>query len=460
MPPAWHRFFGAASQARLAVIEELRGAGFSSVEWENGAPETSGGIVFFAEPTQQVFDFICEESRQGLNRVLAVALAPSALKPSAKWALLRYGSSDTLTWNAATAAEIAARFERWREVDALVESGEVRSALVGEGQVWKSVLRQVVEAARFTDACVLLTGESGTGKELVARLIHSLGPGPLKHDVVLVDCSTIVPELSGSEFYGHEKGAYTGAVLPRDGAFALAHGGTLFLDEVGELPPGLQAQLLRVVQEHTYKRVGGNTWQRADFRLVCATNRDLDKEAEAGRFRRDFYHRIAGICLRLPPLRERAADIPLLARYFLAQLQPNGDAPGLDPAVESWLLERAYPGNIRDLKQIITRIWSRHVGTGPITPGEVPPEDRPTEGTIADDWRDDPLEAVVRRALSAGAGMKEIGRAAQAAAERIAIEDEQGNLPRAARRLGISDRALQMRRASYRKPPAADSATA
>src|SRR5437763_9151048 len=135
-----------------------------------------------------------------------------------------------------------------------------------------------MEAAFFTDAPVLSTGETGTGKELIARLVHSLDARSKKRDLVVVDCTTIVPTLSGSEFFGHERGAFTGAVSTREGAFALADGGTLFLDEVGELPLTLQPRLLRVLQEHTYKRVGGNLWQEAKFRLVCATNRNLETE--------------------------------------------------------------------------------------------------------------------------------------------------------------------------------------
>src|SRR5262249_5035658 len=143
--------------------------------------------------------------------------------------------------------------------------------------------------------------------------------------------------LSGSEFFGHERGAFTGAVSQRDGAFALADGGTLFLDEVGELPLPLQAQLLRVVQERTYKRVGGNTWHRTNFRLVCATNRDLLAQVGRGEFRADLYYRIASFVCKLPPLRQRLDDVIPLAEYFLRQMYPNGEPPQLDDAVRAYL---------------------------------------------------------------------------------------------------------------------------
>src|SRR6202023_58747 len=145
--------------------------------------------------------------------------------------------------------------------------------------------------------------------EVAANLIHRLNTRADKRDMVILDCSTIVSDLSGSEFFGHERGAFTGALTERQGAFALANGGTLFLDEIGELPLPLQAQLLRVVQERTYKRLGGNTWRRTDFRLVCATNRDLVELIRRGEFRADLYYRIASFVCKLPALRERLEDI-------------------------------------------------------------------------------------------------------------------------------------------------------
>jgi transcriptional regulator with GAF, ATPase, and Fis domain len=221
-----------------------------------------------------------------------------------------------LAWSgpADLARAVALRLERWEQVDRVVNSAVVRDHLVGQGPAWLSLMRQIVEVARFTDASILITGESGTGKELVARLVHTLDPRPDKKDLVVLDCTTVVPELSGSEFFGHERGAFTGAVATREGAFALADGGTLFLDEVGDLPLPLQGQLLRVVQERMYKRIGGNHWHRAEFRLVCATNRDLPHEVERAAFRSDFYYRIANWPCRLPPLCERREDILLLGR--------------------------------------------------------------------------------------------------------------------------------------------------
>jgi transcriptional regulator with GAF, ATPase, and Fis domain len=302
---------------------------------------------------------------------------------------------------------------------------------------------------------MLVTGESGTGKELVARLIHTLDSRPRKANLVVLDCTTVVPELSGSEFFGHERGAYTGAVSSRDGAFALADGGTLFLDEVGELPLTLQSELLRVVQEHTYKRVGSNTWQKTEFRLVCASNRQLLEEKAQGRFRPDLYYRIANWTCHLPPLCERREDILPLANYFVGQLRAGERPPELGDAVQEFLVNREYPGNIRELRQIVSRMVYRHVGSGPITPGYIPEDQRPEPGRNGLSWRDEEFERAIRRAVSMGATLREIGRFAEDTAVRIAVAEEGGSLQRAAGRLGVVDRTLQMRYAAWRRQESA-----
>ena len=282
------------------------------------------GIVFFGEATAELSAFLRAATRNGRERVIAVATSREA-QASGAWAVLEAGASDLLLWRSdETARSIYERLERWRNIDDLVDSPIVRQSLVGRSPAWIAVLRQIVEIAVSSDVPVLLTGESGTGKELVARVIHALGPRARQHQLVLVDCTTIVPELSGSEFFGHERGAFTGAIATRDGAFALADGSTLFLDEIGELSLTLQAELLRVVQERTYKRVGSNQWQRTNFRLVCATNRSLLDEQAQGRFRRDLFYRIAGCTCVLPPLRARREDILLLVEHFMTELRPDG----------------------------------------------------------------------------------------------------------------------------------------
>lgn len=298
---------------------------------------------------------------------------------------------------------------------------------------------------------MLITGETGTGKELVARLIHSLDPHVKDQELVILDCSTIVPELAGSEFFGHERGAFTGALITREGAFALADGGTLFLDEIGELPLHLQVQLLRVIQEGTYKKVGSNTWKSTRFRLICATNRDLSEEVKKGRFRADLFYRIASWTFHLPPLRERKEDILPLALHFLKTKHFNGEIPSdIDEPVRHYLMQRDYPGNIRELMQLIIRLGSRHVGPGPVTLGDIPTDERFINNEISGEWRDPRFEQSIRDALMLGFGIKEISRATSETAIRIALREEGGNLQRAAKRLGITDRALQLRQASQR----------
>jgi transcriptional regulator with GAF, ATPase, and Fis domain len=372
---------------------------------------------------------------------------------AASWALLRAGAADVVSWGSKTsAAEIAARLARWDEVDDLVASPLVRDRLIGESVRWRSLVRRIVEVARFTDSPVLVTGETGTGKELVARLVHDLDARTPKRALILLDCTTIVPTLSGSEFFGHERGAFTGAVATRDGAFALADGGTLFLDEVGELPLGLQAELLRVVQEGTYKRVGSNTWLDTRFRLVCATNRDLREHAGKDAFRWDFYYRIAGHAIRLPSLRERVADIIPLVRYFLRELTPaREEPPDLDPAVRDFLVSREYPGNVRDLRQLVIRITSRHVGPGPITLGDLPEDERSAAGAASQPWQDESFESAIRALLARGLTLDRLASTAKETAVRIAIDEAGNNLPRAAARLGVTARALQQRRKDARE---------
>jgi transcriptional regulator with GAF, ATPase, and Fis domain len=451
MMSVWHHFVGWANDpSRKAVVDALSEAGLATKPFEPGA----GGacVLFIDHINPRHLDLLREISIDGLERVLAISPTGSALSSEDAWRLLEAGASDVFAWNhsANPAAEVAERFERWARIDSLVNSSQVQSILVGNSPAWVSILRRIVEVASFTDASVLLQGESGTGKELAARLIHALDSRPRKRDLVVVDCTTIIPELSGSELFGHERGAFTGAVATREGAFALADGSTLFLDEVGELPLALQAELLRAVQERTYKRVGSNTWQRSDFRLVCATNKDLLLAVEQGEFRRDLYHRIATWSCRLPPIRERPEDILPLACHFLQQLRADKQAPGLDEPVREFLVKHDYPGNVRDLKQLVTRIWCRHVGAGPITVGDIPEEDRATQQCGQTDWCDESFALAIRRALALGIGLKEIGRAAENTAVRIAVGDENGNLQRASRKLGVTNRALQIRRRAVR----------
>ncbi|WP_394839571.1 sigma 54-interacting transcriptional regulator [Pendulispora rubella] len=422
-----------------AVREDLERRGVHIVE-DDGTPQV--GLLLFDVVGPELEGALREWSHAGGSRIIAIALHADALSSGKTWRLLAAGAKEVVVWQPdEVAAVIAARSERWNEVDRLLESPLVSSYVVGGSPVLRQVLRQIVEVAVFTTTSVLLLGESGTGKEQVARLIHSLDRRPDKGELITVDSATIVPELSGSEFFGHERGAFTGAASRRDGAFALAHKGTLFLDEVGELPEALQAQLLRVVQERTYKRVGGNQWFEIDFRLISATNRDLPAEVERKGFRADFFYRIGTWTFRLPPLRERREHILPLAEHFARQyLGPAGRMVILDERVCEFLLRRDYPGNVRELRQVVERLCARHVGGGPLTAGDIPPDDLPPASERAERRIDSAVEEAVQR----GFGLKEIGQVARDAAIRAALSAAARNVPRAAKMLKVTDRALQM----------------
>jgi transcriptional regulator with GAF, ATPase, and Fis domain len=440
-------------ERRAALVRTLSAEGIELISDADDANGSVPILLLLGEIGAQSLDAVQRLSCAGSRR-LVVALAPEIGEEAANgWELMSLGASEVLPWKALLArpGTLGARLQRWQAIDQIIASPLVRENLVGSSPAWITLLRNVVEVACYTTAPVLLLGESGTGKELLARLIHTLDPRPENRELVVLDCTTVVPELSGSEFFGHERGAFTNAHAARDGAFALADGGTLFLDEIGELPPPLQAQLLRVVQENTYKRLGSNTWQRAEFRLICATNRNLWNDVTVGGFRRDLYYRLAGWVLRVPSLHERGDDVLPLATHFLSAVCPGTARAGFDPAISAYLKRREYPGNIRDLRQLMLRIGMRHVGEGPISFADIPDDKRPIVPLPPLPWQDLELERAVGRAISLGFGLKEISRVASEIAVRHAMRST-GCLHDAALRLGVTDRALQMRQASARGP--------
>jgi two-component system NtrC family response regulator len=248
-------------------------------------------------------------------------------------------------------------FERRRlaeEVRELrIRAGGVEREIISVSPAMKQVLA-VADRVAGTDATVLITGESGTGKEAVARRIHVRSRRP-EAPFVAVNCAAIPGELLESELFGHARGAFTGAVRDRAGRFRQASGGTLFLDEVGEIPPGLQAKLLRVVQERVVDVVGGDRPVPVDVRIVTATNRDLPDRIREGTFREDLYYRLNVVEIRVPPLRERPEDVPPLVDYFMKELG-TGRELTVPPVVMEELKSRSWPGNVRELKNACERM--------------------------------------------------------------------------------------------------------
>jgi len=255
---------------------------------------------------------------------------------------------------ASAALENAREVETLKTVNSLLEE-QSETGIVGQSAVMRRLLETIARLAP-QDATVLILGESGTGKEMVARALHR-SSRRAKGAFVGINCAALSPALLESELFGHEKGAFTGAVAQKKGKLERAEGGTVFLDEVGELAPELQAKLLRVLQEREFERVGGNKTLRLDIRLIAATNRDLAAEVKRRAFREDLFHRLNVVALKTPPLREHREDIPELARFFLARASARCGrrVSAISPQAERYLVAYGWPGNVRELENVIER---------------------------------------------------------------------------------------------------------
>jgi transcriptional regulator with GAF, ATPase, and Fis domain len=261
------------------------------------------------------------------------------------------------------------QYKRRLEVENEYLQDEIRAEsgfdhIIGESESLRAVLRKVRQVAGV-ETTVLLTGETGTGKELIARGIHEASARK-DRPLIKINCGAIPQGIVESELFGHEKGAFTGAIQKRIGRFELADKGTLFMDEVGELPLDTQVKLLRVLQEQEFERVGSTKPIRVDVRLISATNRDLEKEVAEGCFRSDLFYRLNVFPIRVPPLRERPGDIPVLVDYFLAQFQRKlgKSLKGVTPETLDQLQRYAWPGNIRELQNVLERACV--LATGPV----------------------------------------------------------------------------------------------
>jgi len=309
--------------------------------------------------------------------------------------------------------------------------GYRQDGLVGSSEALQEVMRQVRKVAPLKTT-VLLTGESGTGKELVARALHELSPRA-SFPFVAVNCGAIPSELIESELFGHVRGAFTDASRDKKGLAAEADGGTLFLDEIGELPPALQVKLLRFLQDEEVRRVGDVRSEKVDVRVVAATARDLQRAVRDGQFREDLFYRLHVIGIRLPPLRERPDDVPLLVDHFLAKYRRlRGDAPLARVSPEALEALRSYrwPGNVRELEHAVERAVV--LADGP----EIREEDLPDE--LRASPRPSPPVALPAGTLS----VKRATRAVEEQLIRQALEQTGGNRTRAAELLELSYRAL------------------
>jgi DNA-binding NtrC family response regulator len=249
----------------------------------------------------------------------------------------------------------AQRFRENRDASNAENEGTRKVRLIGSSPAWIEIFKSIGKVAR-TDVGVLLLGESGTGKEIVARTIHENSVRS-RRPFIIVNCAALPPDLLESELFGHERGAFTGAINQKIGKFEAAEGGTVFLDEIGELPLALQPKLLRVLQEHTFERIGGTVSIHADVRIVAATNRSIEEDVEEKTFRADLFYRLNAFTIQLPPLRERRSDILPLAEYFLERYADRSHVamPGLTEDAILCLQQYSYPGNVRELEHLMER---------------------------------------------------------------------------------------------------------
>jgi DNA-binding NtrC family response regulator len=302
-----------------------------------------------------------------------------------------------------------------------IERLDAPSGIVTEDPAMKELLGVLARVAG-SELPVLVQGESGTGKELVARALHRQSPRA-GHAFVAINCGALPENLLESELFGHEKGAFTGAVARKPGLFEVADRGVLFLDEIGEVSPAVQVKLLRVLETKEFTRLGSTRPQRSDLRIVSASNRDLKQETRSGGFREDLYYRLNGVTVRLPPLRERRGDVPLLARHFLRQL---GSKKAFAPRAIEALAGYAWPGNVRELQMVVHRAMI-------LAPGELIdavdlPAAEPASGG----------SGFLESALGAGLTLEELEREYI----RRVLEQHQGHRGRTAKALGIDPKTL------------------
>ncbi len=321
----------------------------------------------------------------------------------------------------------------------------VAPAMIGRSPVMETLRKRIAQIGP-TRETVLITGESGTGKELVANSLHAASPRA-NQPVICFNCPALSPQLMESELFGHDKGAFTGADTQRVGRFELADRGTILMDEITEIPPSLQAKLLRVLQERTFERVGSCQPRATDVRVLAATNRNLLEEVQAGRFRQDLYFRLAVVPLEVPPLRERREDIPELINHFLAKAAARLESTPCDMSANATdlLLHHSWPGNVRELENIVTRACVL-TGSKPVTADQIQP------------WLLGGVDASSGKPVSARSPMTgiEVGVSLQDMERRLieaTLDHFHGHRAHTAKALGIGIRTLANKLRSYGYAP-------
>ncbi len=363
---------------------------------------------------------VVEAIRLGAVQYLTKPFDVKELRLAVNVALREHGRENEL-------AALATEMTRWYDPE----------HMIGQSDAWRRTLELAHRAAASPDTTVMLYGESGTGKELLARFIHRNSPraeGPM----IPIHCAAIPEALMESELFGHERGSFTGALERRRGSVELADTGTLFLDEIGEMPLPMQSKLLRFLQDHEFMRVGGSALLHANVRVVGATNRDLKRGAEEGWFREDLYYRLNVVTIEIPPLRERHSDIPLLVEHYVRHfaVECRGRMDRVSPAAMEVLCRYPWPGNIRELRNVLERAVVLYREAPELLPEHLPPDltgAAPPAASAASETEE------IRFPLS----LQEETRRLEDRLIRAALAEAQGNLSRAAVLLQTTRRILK-----------------
>ena len=378
-----------------------------------------------------------------LTAFAEVEMAVEAMRLGAFTYLAKPFSNEQLIASVGNAIE---HYNLIREIRRLRDEATPRSGfggMIGKNPSMRAVY-QLIEKVAPAPSSVLITGDSGTGKELVARAIHNLSPRK-NSPFISVNCAALSEHLLESELFGHEKGAFTDAISMRKGRFELADTGTLFLDEIGEMPPQLQAKLLRVLQEKTFERVGGSVTQDVDIRILAATNKDLKDEVERGSFREDLYYRLNVIHIHLVPLRERVDDIPALVAHFIEKNSKTlGKKLDISPDALRLLVTLPWEGNVRELENTIERATILCSGD------RIEPEDVQPDSSQLHDAQEWSTGLELNQFIPENLSLAEILNGIEEKLVRQALEDAANVQARAAEQLGITKSLLQYKMKKYK----------